>query len=728
MFNIAGIEDAFISFNGNIKYELPGIYYENDDVEVKSSRLEFNIGIFPLLFGKLYIKNTKIDTLYLKYNERDTDDKNTVFEKLKILSASNVLIKNVNINNNIKLNALTINSDNNDITLSVNKGNFFLKEYFDYNINFTNLTVNLILKDDIIETLKVHSLMGEMDFYMQISNNNNLKELFFDLKNVPLDKLKVYWPNFIDKDVSRKWMLEHIIDGKSQNTVIKTTFYDDKMQDFHIKSEINNASLNYNDFFPSISDINGTAVFTKQNMNINVADAKVLNSKLSNVNVKMDFMDNDKNLSINGKVDGNIADIFIHIDKNNMKKIKKTIDNVIDDYNTITHLKIVIPIKTPNFKKTEISTASIIKNKKNKIFKDEKFVTLIFTKPKNTNEFFGNIELTQNLISHSIFYKKSGESLSINYACEVESGNKIKIKEIKTISNNLSISGGGYLDKMNFKINHNGSIFDLEYTPKTINIVGERLNLSMIDFDFSEHKKENDYSYFIKLNQILLKNDVVINEVNAKYDGKLVLNSDLLKTEDGDSFLFNDFGKIMKGVDFTDRISGGNGYLKIDKNKTYHINASDFNINIDENKDSKGDFYVKSIDGSFKINDNLLTFSNALLELKKNIEIITSGSFSLDTYKTDISGIIVFNPYLINSFTTIGLVGGGFLLGGPILGAPLSLVTGGALSKIFKVDKRGDKIFANSFTIYRKNKDSKIKFDYNKVSVFLPGFLRDLLF
>ena len=81
------------------------------------------------------------------------------------------------------------------------------------------------------------------------------------------------------KDGIRPWVLTHILSGKSPKAIANMNFKyfhnnshkkESGLQKIYSKIELSNVLLNYDNHFPIVKNINGNAIFTKNNMKIKI--------------------------------------------------------------------------------------------------------------------------------------------------------------------------------------------------------------------------------------------------------------------------------------------------------------------------------------------------------------------------------------------------------------------------------------------------------------------------
>jgi hypothetical protein len=725
--------DATIFFSNGLIYSVP-----KNNIELANMKIEFDgftlrFEILQFLVGKISIKDLRLSNIYIETTNKDNkDNRDNNKNKLELLSylrffkTNSFVLENININNKIKFDRIDIDLNNDIVFLSINKGNFFLKEYFFDNIDFRHLEAILKIKDN--EYLDAESISLNIDnMNLDISLLNKEKserELYISIKNIDFKSLNKYWPHTLGKGIARPWVLKHISDGVSPFAWAKMLFVDNKLIEIDAEVQMKDIILNYNNYFPQITNINGIATFTKKNMVINIDNAKTLNSDINNSIVKMDFTKkNNLTLDIYGNTSGKLYDIFTHIDKNNKNSIINKVNNVIEDIITTTKFEIIVPLDNTDFKKTKIITESTIKNKQNILLSGNNEVFLTFNKKHNSNSFNGVIDLTKNSISFFNLKKNINEPLLIKYNLTISKDGNFKINEIKA-ENNIKFIANGDLKNIFVKdMEYDNSIFDIHITPLSIAITGKQLDISNIDImdtiinmqknNENNENNENKIPLIAQFDNVIIKNGKGLKNLVLNLNKMLNLKSNLLEITDSYLFSTTNLGDLLENFSITDKIIGGNVDIEFKKGKYSEGNFRIKNqiILITDEKQTKKNVTDRLLDTSHKKDfffDNFVTNTEVILDsvegdfdIKKDIlnikkvkgkntsydiSLVAKGNINLKTMNTDISGIIIpmntFNK-LLNIKSKIPLI-----------------------SKFFS-DGNENGIITYKFLITRKNKDSK---------------------
>lgn len=706
-------------------------------------------------------------------------------------------INNIDLSLNLNFN-ITMDEDFNFTSGSINlfspSGNFYLKDFFEERISFNNLDLSFSFKDNFKE-FSIDSLTTKFDntdffmslFFKSYKNYDNL-DLVFKTKNLDFKDLKKLWPkNLGQEEEIRPWVLEHIVSGESPSASanMNMKFFHNKkkesgLQTIYAKVDINNATLNYDNYFPQINNINGIATFTENNMNININTANVLNSKINNGKIFIDFNKDISELDIKANVKGPFADLFIHIDKSEAQLIKTSVNNAIQDYYTNTKLQIKVPlIDDLDFNKVFISANCNLLNKPYLIFQNTANILVSFIKQQYSDAFSGQIDLTN---SELVFLplnivKEAKKNLVIDYAAELINDNTVNITKFDPQASYITFDASGYINfdkneqEVSLKnIKYNNSNFDIFYNSYAINdkifnniiINGKNINYDNIIDRLQNVKLNNNQKNIDKTNKkntvknelvikanldyfnfannkklynpnlifILKNNNFNIFEFYTKINKKNYLQISFDKERNDYKIIFNNLGELLSVTNITQILKSGDGYINFKEDNNKYIGALEikngFTIMPDEDVKSNVLTDVKE-DQNFK---------DIKKDLDKNKGINftkMTGNFSYSDNILNLEDIIASGKY--TSFQ--------ILLSGPIdinkgtvdiegLFVPAGIINGlfginkiPLISDIIFGQKNGG-LFAAKFEITKK-KNEKLNIDINKFSTILPGSLRNLL-
>lgn len=669
-------------------------------------------------------------------------------------------------------------------------GSFNFKNLFDEKLLFGNLIMNFSF-DNYLENININSLttnFGKNNFFMSMFIQEKSKykniDLNFDIKNALVSDLRKLWPNFLGNEGSRPWVLAHIKSGSLPNAKANMNFKYFKennnknsgLQSINAEIDLNNVLLNYSKYFPIIENINGKAIFTKKEMKINIDSANVLKSKLKNGKIGIKFHKNPTDVIIQTNLVGPLADLFIHIDKNDETDIKNIVNSILEDYRTFTNLNIEVPlIENINFNNVVINTKSIIFNKKNSLLTEDSKIDFSFNKPKNSNSFSGKIDLTNENLEYLPLniVKPKDLKFSLNYSCDLN-GSIVYIKDIKPNSDLISFIANGFLntkDKINEinveNISYNNSNYNLYYKSNTTNgIFNNNVEIDGRNISYSnifERLKNNKNSIHTKESNAKNKTTVQLNLKYLSFENEKKLQSPILLAElenneirkidfnakiDDSEFVkiifnkkqkmlntkSNNFGDLFQTIGLTDTIIGGDGeinfnqmtengksviYGDIDIGKQFKI-ITDENANKDLIPNIKEEKYFKRLTESLVEESSIrfdkmrgnISYSNNVLKFD---EIVANSSFV--NLQILASGFLNFETKEMNIkglLMPLGTING--LFGANRLPVISNLIFG----------QKNAGLFASMFEISKADKNSKLEFKTDKFSMIMPGFIRNI--
>ena len=811
------LENNFIIKNFTLKdFKINFISKDNKNIPLNIRNLTFNINIQNdnLIINQettFNINNNKIDSKLITTCENQIKNKKC-----------NINISNVNLNDylafldkkgraydyfsNIKalfdldLNFIlneNLEFENGNLTLLSKLGSFNLKQFFDEKIIFIDLVAEAEFKDNFkeININSIKTFFGKTDFFMSmfIKDKETYKnvDLNFNVKNLPIKNLKQLWPNFLgQKEEIRPWVIKHITDGESPNAWAKMNMKyfkqkskqkDSGLQNIHAEVQMKNVLLNYDDYFPTVKNINGTAIFTEKNMNINIDSANILSTKTTKGNIFMDFDDNIDLLKIKANTRGPISDLFVHIDKDSQKIIEAKVDDIVEDKYTTSQINIDVPIvDNIDFNKVYINISSNILNKPNYILKNSSNIFLTFTKPKDANNFFGTINLTNTNVEFLPLnlYKPAKKELKFDYGALLDD-NIVYITKLNPTVDYLKFNIDGILDiKNNLQevnaenIRYNGSNYNIHYKSfvknntvyNNINIFGNNINyenivekirntaLSITQSKNTEDKNniniednivlgvnyfsfENDKKLLSPYISIKIKNNKLeLANFSANMTDKKFIKLKLDKDKKMFNISSNDFGKLFDTINLTNNVKNGSGEININQKNIKGKDVIVGNLKITENFSIIPDDDVKKeVLTDVKQDKN---FKKLEKGLKKKNGITFDKLRGEFTYSDNILSLkeVVANSDFINLQVLlsgfINIKTGEIEMNGLLV--PLDLING--LFGVNKLPVIGELIFgqkdaglfASRFSITKKDNNSKMDININKFSMILPGFLRNI--
>ncbi|MFM7703067.1 MAG: DUF3971 domain-containing protein, partial [Alphaproteobacteria bacterium] len=191
----------------------------------------------------------------------------------------------------------------------------------DYNgvekvLNFNNIETELVSK--IANQTEISNPKLKLSLQLALLQNNKLRyEFNIGLKNALINEIERFWPLNLSQNGIRNWVLKSIKNGTMNDGFVKFII-DENLDESELKSlnaqfDFNNVNLTYDKNFPEISNINGLAFFSKNDMKIFVKSGDVLKSKISNAEISIaDFKMPTNILNIKGDLEGKAFDGLKH--------------------------------------------------------------------------------------------------------------------------------------------------------------------------------------------------------------------------------------------------------------------------------------------------------------------------------------------------------------------------------------------------------------------------------
>lgn len=321
----------YSDYNDDIKDATAKIKFDNDKIYV-NSKTNLNGGDVKLDIST-YLQNNKID---VNFNFDNVDYKD--IKKYNLLDKVNIDL-NGKITGNIYLQIL-------DSKLKKLNGDINSKKLKIYEANLYNTSLNFGLKNDVISVNSIKSkvkykndkiyfnsdIVGELKYNMK-NNKADIKYTIFNIDTIAnVSKIKgnisynndlVYLNNTIDNDfvINAKYNLKNnIVDIKSNAKTAKIINYGDN--NIKILPNINNLVIDLKNL--NIVSSNVDLVLNDMPLNINLSTKKNNDSTIFNSNIKL--LDNNfninaslsKNLEISAKINSKNVDISNILNKFNV--------------------------------------------------------------------------------------------------------------------------------------------------------------------------------------------------------------------------------------------------------------------------------------------------------------------------------------------------------------------------------------------------------------------------
>lgn len=656
----------------------------------------------------------------------------------------------------------------------------------DYNRELDSLNLSEIkadLDNKFDNSLENPHLSMSLLFHNLQNEANNKTDFYITLSNVLNSDLKKYWLISLPAQDIRKWVIEHIYGGMIKDAYAKFTLAkndgETSLENLDAKINFSATNLKYDDYFPVINDMNGSAVFTKNSMKISLTSGNLLNSRIEQASVAIDdFNDITTILNIKGKISGNAADGLKHAN------YKSSFAYEIEKYlNGSAHSEIDIRIpltETMALKDLYIAVKSNVSGMNSDYAIGNLAINTL--KKFNSNNFAVTIDITNAALVAKAFNieKNIGSPGNINLNLIIANNDEIQIKNLELykkekvknnfeegkISGDISFSTAPFLLKTlnikneNFGENNYQLSYLAEMSNKTISqkiiMKGKLFNLASFlqnklpSFDNSSQLGKTNVN--ITLDKILLVNKKSIRKfslaltgnngifnlfsVYGNYGNRQSLNFATLKKSDSKfpiiSGNISDIGYMAEGLGISDTVSSGNTKIKITQafldqnNVVYNADVSiDSDITFYENHAIKrlesNSLFSKVKDKIFS--NNKTTFDYVKAELTLQNKNLTINSLIANNYKIGITSKGYVN-LANNTYYLKGMIIPGFVINNlfgigkiPLIGGVISgLLTGGEGGGLFGIKYE-----------YKKLEDNKEPiFTTDTVSSFVPVTIRNL--
>ncbi len=730
-------------------------------------------------FNNCIIKKNKNIDCEIKLNNLSIYNLTNVFENLPDLEN---YIKNVKGNFNVVFNIFIKDCktvENSKFTITSQKGNFNLKQFFGGNINYKNLVLDGYIKDN--KSIDLKSLTAELftdknknkiiDFAMSFEfENKDFLKLNFDIANAGIDELYILWPVFLDDLGIREWVIEHFKSGliprAIANLVLNFDENDKKLKLEKVDSKVymDNVYLNYSEFFPSIYNMEAKAIFTDNDMKFYVNKATVENTKISNGTIYTDFTSDNPSLLINLESNGDAHELFYFIGSTNKKKIKNFVKNYLNGQAKTT-IKIDMPFSDLIFENVLIDINGNIKNNNTFLFNDNSGIEFKLLKNANSNKFLTKVNFKDSFIYFPIidFVKNKNEDFGLNLDINVFD-EEVTLENIKANGKAINLGGDGTIRDGELKglylnnIIYDNNNFDFEYIDNgdiNININGEKININKeinkntitknyleidkkINFDINFNDLIFNKKYSFTNTNILgsYSNNKIYNlELKSKLENNN-LNFNLLKFDENKyqlNFSYNNFGKFLSIFDINDKVLNGDLYLDgvIDEKFNFRGRLRvkhGFSVITKDLKNAKFYNYILNnniVTEKFKSNlksNNTMNFDKLSTEIYFNDNILRIKKLLVESSDIFGFGISCGGRYYFDSgkFDFEGLI------------APLGkLNTLFGVNKIpiinkilFGKDKAG--LFTIGYNFKRENLNSDYEFNLIPISTMNSNSLRNL--
>jgi len=806
------IENAkILIFNSKIQSE---ITIENAKINSKLNKDTLDIFIQSLIFVSRNksefkldsnCKLSKIDGLKCDANIYNFMPNSLVgfhpiFDDLDNLETNISGLLNLTINPNKSFNNLKFK-------VQSEKGSFYFKEFFkdkidfkqmsvdgDYNgidkvLNFNNIETELVSK--IANQTEISNPKLKLSLQLSLPNRDKLRyEFNIGLKNALINEIDRFWPLNLSQNGIRNWVLNSIKNGTMNDGFVKFII-DENLGESELKSlnaqfDFKNTNLTYDKNFPEISNINGLAFFSKNDMKIFVKSGDVLKSKINNAEISIaDFNMPTNILNIKGNIEGKAFDGLKHA--SNHPDFLVEVENYLNG-NAKSSFEISVPlIDNLALKDVFLAVKSDISDLKNEFTKGDLSIDLkkdfgvdIFKTDINLDK--ASLDISELMIEKTI-KEKGGLSFDLDLT-------NAKILNFK----NIKLTKGDVEKKQNFS-----SIIGelaLEYNPfkiLKINLKNQNFGKNNYDFAYNLNQKnsalsidikgkylnlKNIFTHQVKSNQKFSLDKILANKVNvninlsglelksnAKYNnvmlnlscqkgicqsgslltslnkGKNQIKNIALKISKNpkkdkvNEYILSgqiaDVGTLVEGLDITNLIGDGN--IKIDITQK----LIDEKLNLEGSIKSTSEITIYENEKVKKLaKDNLYS------KVKDKIfssEKTTFGSLNIDFALVESDLIVkslIANNYKIgitakgninlhdNSMQLKGMIVPGYLVNS-LFGLSKVPVLGSVIKGLLTGEDGGG-IFSVRYEYVRQKNQSEGEFKTNAVSAFVPSSISSL--
>lgn len=701
-----------------------------------------------------------------------------IFQKFEFLDKIDAKLGaslDLEIDKNHELTSLIFNID-------ANKGSFFYKQFFEDRIDFTNLSANFETNKSL-KNLQLSDLAVTFDddikfgMSMEINDfqNPELEEtrMHFKIANASGSKIAKFWPAFLAPNI-RNWVGNHIDQGLVKDAYANISFKRSnnikKLQLVDSEVLFSKLRLKYSKDFPEITNIDGIASFSRDDMKIDIISGDVLESKIKSGKVQIkDFHAKQIMLDIIGIASGAGYDPLKHVDYDG--RFAREIPEYINGYSD-SSFDIKIPIKDNlDIKDFYIKVLSNIKNINSNYLHNNSAVNVSVLKKFNDNNFKTYIDLSNSKINFpqaNIFKKKAVSSKATIDI--IAKNSQLHLKNLDFLVKNSAINADillnirkSYINRLTIVNNLNNSNYTLFYSesPKeslrTLEINGNYLNLAHFLQNMSKIGKNsaNDNRFE---NFIIKSNLKKVDLAHKEYFKNLRIDINCQKTlcQDGvfrsemsdDNFVYIDLFQKKRKHDYTTIKANISDISKISRafNISNKIIGGKTQIRARFSQDK---YLKKSLKGSLEIKKGFSVIKSNIVDeiakdniFKKVKDALTKSDkinfndldldFEIKDSQLAVSNLIASSTLL--GFTakgTIALSGENTILKGLV-------VPGYALNKLFGIShipvfgkiilgEKGGGLFAARYRYIKNPQNKNGKFTLNAASAIAPGSTRKLL-
>lgn len=636
------VNNSFISFNkkfNTLKINTNTKLTSNHDI------VQFN--------SRCVIENTKATTCITSF------DNVFMMNVIKIFTKNTILQKysnNIDGNFNIKFNILLkdyFTPIKSNFTINSKNGSFLIGDIFPNRIFYNNL--NITGQNKGKDAITIDKLNAQIwtnnktpkeytDFSMNMDfKNKQFINLNFDINSANIKDLNSFWPLFLEANGVRTWVVKHFKSGYIKNAFAYINFkYDvDNYILEHIDSNVifDKTLLDYDEHFPKVNNLFAKAIFSKDNMNIQIYEGYIENTKILDGNISTVF--SHPTINIKANTTGKAYEMFYFINNEEQNTIKNIVNSYING-TAESNIHVDIPLyKNISFDSVLIDIKSKVTNNNTFIFDNNSAFNLVLKKDYNSNIFKTKIDLKESEIKfNEINFSKLNNINTELFLDIVIRQNDILLKNIYTKSNIINLNGNGkiidsQLDQLilnnitygnnNFSINYkNNKDNNVNY----LSIIGKKIELYLSQSNINKNANFKYNFNFITeciFDDITINNKYSIKNINIKseYSNNTIKYVDIHNNYQNN----NTFNVFINNIDQDDKKYTISGNINNLGNFLNNSNISNYIVH--------GDATFSGFVGN---NNNIylnLKIKNKFSIITKNIENITFFSYILNSNLID---------------------------------------------------------------------------------------------
>jgi hypothetical protein len=679
--------------------------------------------------------------------------------------------------------SFSANSENGDFKIEkffkdkINYKDFYLNAEYDFDVDKLTLAEvkadlttdkktkevaikqNLPVKNDVFVKFKMSQIIE--GFFNENYKTNKINIFVSNLKG---DDISKFWPLSLPKQEINEWVENHISGGIINDAFVRMIMVksgsNSELTSLDSKVNFANLDVNYSEYFPSSTSLNGSVSFSKEGMQIDVLSGNFLESKIEHASVNIpDF--SKPVLEIEAKSSGKAYDGLKYANF----KSKKFVSEVEKYLNgeAIYDVSIKVPLSQEvNIKNIYLAVNSEVKNVKNKYFQGD--FSISSKKNYKSSEFKSSVDLKNSKIDFSALALKKGDEKAgiLSFVVDASSDKSLLIKNINFKQGKdriIAKIGFSYDKKMLDYVDLKNNFGRNSYNFRLRNGNSFYLNGYAIDLSTAFNKIDEKGNFYIpnlrinsSLKRVYLTNNSILRNfsmsvlcgkktcykgsVNAFYQKteKELINLSINKEKKENKYFVsgkvNDIGYVAQMLNLSNKISSGKARIKINQ-----IDISKYNYSgvVEINNDitfyesdaikkiEKDDLFSKIKDKIFS--NGKTTFSNVKLEFSTSEKKLAVDSFVANNYKIGVTAKGNYD-FVKKTYAFKGLIVPGFIINNlfgigniPILGSVVKgLLTG----------EEGGGLFGIKYEYILAEGQKEPELKTNAISSFVPVSIRNL--